>query len=187
MKRLILVLAASAATASAQPSGPWDPDARIAAQREAMKALAFMDGTWRGHASARPADGPLVQTERVGPMLDGSVRVVEGRGYDSAGRTVFNALGIISYDPVQRRYSMHAHAMGFAGDFPLEVRPDGFVWTQPAGPGASIRYTARIQGGEWHEIGERIAGDAAPVKTFEMRLRRIGATDWPGAGAVTPK
>jgi hypothetical protein len=82
---------------------------------------------------------------------------------------------------------MHSHAMGFVGDFPLEVRPDGYSWTQPAGPGASIHYTATVGNGEWHEVGERVAGDSAPVKTFEMRLRRVGPTRWPQDGAVGPR
>ena len=171
----------------AAPSGPWDPATRMARQREAMKALAFLDGSWRGSARAAPVAEDLVQTERMGTLLDGTVRLVEGRGYDSSGRTVFNALGIISFDPVSKRYSMRAHAEGYAGDFPLEVRPDGFVWTQPAGPGSSIRYTATVRDGEWHEVGERIAGDAPPKKMFEMRLKRIGDSAWPQANAVAPR
>ena len=165
-------------------AGPWDPATRIAAQREAMRALAFMDGEWRGTAEADAGARSLTQTERVGPLLDGALRVVEGRGYDAAGRTVFNAFGVISYDPVRRSYSMRSYAMGYAGDFPLEVRPDGFSWTQPMGPGTSVRYTATVRDGEWHEVGERVADGGAPTRMFEMRLRRIGDSAWPGAGAV---
>ena len=45
MKTMSFALAAAllAVPAAAQP-GPYDPAARLAAQREAMKALAFMDG-----------------------------------------------------------------------------------------------------------------------------------------------
>jgi hypothetical protein len=187
MRYLLLILSlfiASAAPAQAPPAaGPWDPAARMAAQREAMRALAFLDGHWRGSAEA-PGSGPLVQTERVGTMLDGTVRVVEGRGYDPAGRTVFNALGVISYDPVRRTYAMHANASGYGGNFPLEVRPDGFSWSQPAGSGATIRYTATVRDGEWHEVGERVAEGAPPVRMIELRLRRIGDSAWPGDGSV---
>ena len=187
MRYLLLVLSlfvASASPAQAPPAaGPWDPATRMAAQREAMRALAFLDGHWRGSAEA-PGSGPLVQTERVGAMLDGTVRVVEGRGYDPSGRTVFNALGVISYDPVRRTYAMHANASGYGGNFPLEVRPDGFSWSQPAGPGATIRYTATVRDGEWHEVGERVAEGAPPVRMIELRLRRIGDSAWPGEGAV---
>lgn len=193
---LLALLAASVApaqTGEPQPTpeqaaaGPWDPAARIAAQRRAMEALSFMDGAWRGGAEARQSDRGFVQTERVGLLLDGTVRLVEGRGYDAAGGTVFNALGIISYDPVRRAYSIRTYAMGFAGDYPLSVRPDGFSWSHPAGPGATMRYNATIRDGEWHEVGERVADGQPPARTFEMRLRRTGPSDWPRAGAVPPR
>lgn len=190
------LLAATAAQASTpaptQPqanaaAGLWDPAIRLAAQREAMKALAFLDGTWRGGAQDDGGGGSFVQTERVGTLLEGSVRLVEGRGYDGAGKTMFNALGIISYDPVKRAYMMRSYAMGYAGDYPLTVRPDGFAWSHPAGPGASMRYTATVKDGVWREIGERVPDGAAPVKMFEMRLQRIGASDWPAGDAVAPR
>jgi hypothetical protein len=185
---------AAGAVAAAQPgppanqaAGPWDPSSRIAAQREAMKALAFLDGEWRGTAKARDVPAEMAHTERVGTLLDGTVRLVEGRAYDSAGKTRFNAFAVISYDPVKRTYSMRSYAMGYVGDYPLTVRPDGFSWSHPAGPGAVVRYNATIRNGEWHEIGETVASGAAPVRTVELKVRRIGAGGWPDRGAVTPR
>ncbi len=194
MKMLILALAASAAQPAEAPiapeaaaAGPWDPATRLAAQREAMKALAFMDGEWRGTARAEEAPGEMRHTERVGTLLDGTVRLVEGRAYDSEGKTRFNAFAVISYDPVRRAYSMQTHAMGYAGHYPLTVRPDGFSWSHPDRPGSVVRYSATIRNGEWHEVGERIAGDAPPVRTVELRVRRTGASAWPRAGTVAPR
>lgn len=196
MRRIALglLLALAAAPAAAQetpppqpPAGPWDPAARLAAQREAMQALAFLDGAWRGEAQSAHAPGPILHTERVGTLLDGTVRLVEGRGYDGDGQTVFNAFAIISYDPARRSYSIRSYAGGFAGDYPLTVRPDGFSWSRPAGPGATIRYTATVQGGEWHEVGERVVEGETPVRVVELRLRRIGDGEWPQAGAVPPR
>jgi hypothetical protein len=198
MPFLALALAACASAAAAQPAeapitpeaaaaGPWDPAARLAAQREAMKALAFMDGEWRGTASAEGAPGEMRHTERVGTLLDGTVRLVEGRAYDSAGKTRFNAFAVISYDPVRKTYTMHTHAMGFAGNYPLTVLPDGFSWSHPDRPGSVVRYRATIKDGEWHEVGERVAGNAPPVKTVELRVRRTGASAWPQAGEVKPR
>jgi hypothetical protein len=190
----VLLAALLGASAAAQPvaapapaAGPFDPATRIAAQREAMKALAFLDGEWRGSATSDEAPGEMRHTERVGTLLDGTIRLVEGRAYDAAGKTRFNAFAIISYDPVKRTYSMRTHAMGFAGDHPLTVRPDGFSWSHPAGPGTIVRYTATVRDGEWHEVGERVAGTAAPVKTVELRVRRVGTSNWPQADAVAPK
>ena len=148
----------------------------------------MMDGVWRGPAWTMTPQGrhEITQTERIGPFLGGSVRVIEGRGYDSDGSVTFNALGVISFDPVAGGYSMNSWAQGYAGTFPLRPTSDGYVWEVPAGPGAIIRYTATIRDGAWREVGERIAGDSPPVQIFEMNLQRVGDTDWPQGGTIPP-
>ncbi|MEA3051336.1 MAG: hypothetical protein QOG72_239 [Sphingomonadales bacterium] len=189
MKHILLSTFLLGSAAAAQPAsppdpaaGPWDPPSRIEAERKAMEKLAFLDGAWRGEAQTDTRK--ILHTERAGSLLGGSIRLIEGHSYENEGKTGFNALGIISYDPVKHSYSMHSYAMGFASDFPLEVRPDGYSWTLPQGPGGPVRYTATVKNGEWVEIGERIAGGA---KVFEMRLRRIGPGGWPAEGAVPPR
>jgi hypothetical protein len=187
LRHLILPLAlALAAPASSQP---LNPAALQAAQREAMAKLPGMDGVWRGTAwTATPAGRhDVVHTERIGPFLGGTVKVIEGRSYNPDGSVGFNALGIVSYDPAAKAYSMHSYAMGHEGDFKLDVRPDGYVWQVPAGPGVLIRYTATIGGGKWREVGERMAGTAAPVPIFEMNLKRVGDTAWPASSPVSMK
>lgn len=184
---IALLLVASAASVAAQ-SRP-DPAALLKAQEAAMKRFAGMDGTWSGMAWALLPSGEkhtLTQTERVGPFLNGSVRVVEGRGYEADGSVSFNALGIISYDPATETYSMRSYAQGHRGDFAITPTESGFQWEMPAGP-MILRYTAKIENGVWTEIGERIRDGAEPVKFFEMTLRRVGDTDWPAAGAVEPR
>ena len=190
--RLILIAAALAcavltcAAAPAIAQGPYDPAARIAAQRTAMARLARLDGVWRGPAWTLTPQGrrEMVQAERIGPFLDGSVRVMEGRGYTADGAVAFNAFGVVFFDPVTGRYSLTSWAMGFSGTFPLTLTEDGYVWEAPAGPGAIMRYTAVIRGDSWHEIGERIVAGAPPVRTVELNLRRVGDTDWPAANPV---
>ena len=187
---LILSIAAafalgSAAVRAQQP----DAAARLAGQTEAMRAFAMLDGVWRGPASTLLPDGTrrtIVQTERIGPFLGGSIRVIEGRGYDDAGNVTFNAFGIVSYDLGKRSFSLHSHAQGFVGDFAFTPTGDGYTWEIPAGP-ATIRYTATVKDGELHEVGDRIVPGREPLRIFDMRLKRIGDTDWPGAGAVSPK
>jgi hypothetical protein len=88
----------------------------------------------------------ITQTERVGPFLDGSIKVIEGRGYEGDGSVGFNALAIISYDLETRAYNMRSYAQGYVGDFALTPTADGFEWEIPAGPMA-MRYTAVIR--EW--------------------------------------
>jgi hypothetical protein len=168
------------------PPRAYDPAAAMAAQRQAMARLAFLDGTWRGPARQTMPDGKvheLVQTERVGPMLDGTIRVIEGRGYDADGAIAFNALAVLSWDPARQAYGMRAYAMGHAGDYAFRPTEDGLVWEIPAGP-ATIRYTATVANGTWREVGERIAADKPPQRFFEMTLQRIGDGDWPAAGSV---
>jgi hypothetical protein len=181
-----LAAVAFALAAPAFGQAPPDPTALVAAQREAMAPLAAMDGVWRGTAWTLTPGGrhDVIHTERVGPFLGGSVKVVEGRSYRSDGSIGFNAFATISYDLQRKAYVMHSHAMGRAGDFVLDVRPDGYVWQVPAGPGAIIRYTATIGNGTWREVGDRFVGDGAPIRIFEMNLKRIGDSTWPEADPV---
>lgn len=166
-----------------------DPAKLIAIQQEAMSPLAFMDGVWRGPAWTILTTGQkhnITQTERIGPFLNGSVKVIEGRGYEADGKVSFNAFGTISYSPANKSYTLHSYAMGNAGDFALRLTTDGYVWEIPAGP-MTIRYTAVVKDGTWREVGDQIIPGKEPVRFFEMNLQRIGKTDWPAAGAVNPK
>ena len=186
---LIALLVALGACSLSMAQGRPDPATVIAAQREAMRKLSYMDGIWRGTAwTIRPSGEKhtITQTERIGPFLDGSVKVIEGRGYDPDGKVTFNAFGTISYNSDTQAYTMRAHAMGHVGDFALTLTADGFVWEIPAGP-MKIRYTAVVKEGTWREVGDRIMPDKEPVRIFEMDLKRIGDTNWPAAGAVTPR
>jgi hypothetical protein len=175
---------------AAAAQAPPDPRALIGAQREAMAALKAMDGVWRGPAWTILPSGEkhaITQTERIGPLLDGSIKVIEGRGYEADGRTGFNALGIVSYNPVTKAYAMHSYAQGQSGDFAFVPTAEGYTWEIPAGPTAKIRFTAVIKDGTLHEVGDRLVGDRPPMRFFEMTLKRIGDSDWPAAGAVPPQ
>ncbi len=165
---------------------PPSPAVLIAAQRDAMRPLAVMDGVWRGDAWTILRSGEkhaITQTERIGPFLDGSIKVFEGRGYDSDGKVSFNAFAIISFDPAAKAYTLHSYAQGRSGDFPMTLTGDGYVWEIPAGP-MKIRYTAVIKPDSWREIGEMIAPGKEPVQIFEMNLKKVGDTAWPAAGAI---
>jgi hypothetical protein len=185
---LLLLTVAASFPASAQGMRP-DVSQLIAAQREAMKPLAIMDGVWRGPAWTMMPSGQkhnIIQTERIGAFLDGSIKVIEGRGYNEDGTVGFNAFGIISYDPATKIHTMHSTAQGRTGDFVIKPTGDGYVWEIPAGP-MTIRYTAVIKDGTLHEVGDRIAPGKEPVRFFEMTLKRVGDTDWPAGGAVPMK
>ena len=181
---LCLVLASPAL--AQRPPGA---DTLIAQQRAAMAKLSFMDGVWRGPASTLLPSGEkhtVTQTERIGPFLDGAVKVIEGRGYDTKDNVTFNAFGIVSYDPAKKAHAMRSYTMGRAGDFALTPSDSGFVWEIPAGS-MTIRYTAVIRGGKWREIGQRVVPGGEPVQFFEMNLVRVGDSSWPAGGAIPPR
>jgi hypothetical protein len=188
-KHVFFVLLLLASTLSAAAQGFEDPAKVIAAQREAMKQLAFLDGTWRGPAWNIMPSGEkrhITQTERVGPFLDGSVKVIEGKGYEADGKIGFNAFATISYDTVKKVYNLHSYAQGRIGDFVLKPTSDGLIWDITAGP-MIIRHTITIKDGVWREVGHYIMPGKEPVQVLEINLKRIGDTDWPAAGAVSPK
>jgi len=180
-----LALMSAVATAAAQQPPP-DNVARVAAQKEAMAALDALDGQWRGTATIDLPNGTKLtttHTERIGPLLDGTVKLIEGRSYDKDGATAFNAFAVISYDPDTKRYSMRSYAQGHVVDAPFETTADGFAWSMPAGP-MRMHYVATVKDGAWHETGLRTLPGQLPVPFIEMQLERIGDSDWPQAGAV---
>jgi hypothetical protein len=172
-------------SSSDAPRRAYDPAPRIAAQRDAMKPLAALDGEWRGTATITMPNGSMVSThtERVGPMLDGSIKVIEGRSYAQDGSVVFNAFAVISFDPTSKAYTFRSYAQGHSGDHPFRATADGFVWEMARGP-VTTRYTTVIKDGTWTEIGERIEAGKEPVRFIELKLQRIGDSPWPTAGAV---
>jgi len=191
MRRVLSLAVLAVAAASPFIARAQQPDtaALLDSQVKAMRTFAMLDGLWRGPATALQRDGSrlsFVQTERIGPFLGGSIKVIEGRGYDDDGRVRFNAFGIVSFDPATRAYSMHSHALGHVGDFAFVATGDGYRWEIPLGA-ATIRYVATVKDDELHEVGDRIVEGSEPLRIFEMRLKRIGTTDWPAAGAVGPK
>ena len=158
-------------------------------QKEAMAPLSYMDGVWRGPATTTLPSGEkrtIVQTERIGPFLGGTVKMMEGRGYRD-GEVSFNALGIMSYDVDRKAFSLRSYALGHSGDFAVTMRNDGFTWVIPQGPNAKIVYTATVTRQTWHEVGDRVVEGREPQRFFEMKLNRVGDTDWPGANPIPPK
>lgn len=183
------LIAALGMSASAAAQQRPDPNISLAAQREALAAFSKMDGVWRGPAWTILPSGEkhhITQTERIGPLLDGAIKLVEGRGYEADGKTSFNAFAVISYNPATKSYAMRSHAMGQYGEFVIKPTADGYTWEIPAGP-ATIRYTAVIKDGVLKEIGERLVAGKEPMQFFEMTLKRVGPSDWPAGGAIAPK
>lgn len=51
----------------------------------------------------------------------------------------------------------------------------------------TIRYTAVVKDGHWHEVGDNLLPGKPPQRFFEMTLQRVGDSQWPGAGAIPPR
>jgi hypothetical protein len=195
--RLALALMAAAAlvtTAAAQApqaaQAPMTPTQMVAAQQAAMARMAALDGVWRGEAWMidRPGETPrqMTQTMRVGPFLDGAVKVMETRGYLADGSLGFHAFNTLAFDAEKAAYVMNARAAGRSGQFSFRPTADGYVW-EIGGGGRGLRYTGVVKDGVWTEVGESLDPARAPIRMSEMTLRRVGPTDWPEAGAIPPR
>ena len=150
-------------------------------------AMAFLFGEWTGTAAFMNRSGEwteMTQTERVGPLLDGDVVLIEGRGYDANGATTFNALGILSHTAREGGWEMRSYSDGRAGTFGFEITETGFSWSTPAGPTARMEYVATVDGDTWSQTGSFVADGQPPRQTFRMTLTRSGDTEWPAGEAV---
>ncbi len=138
--------------------------------------LGIINGEWRGEASGYNRDGTpytILQTERVGPMLDGDATVIEGRGYASDGSLAFNAFAVVGLNVATGQMEMRSHAMGRVETFPISITGDGYSWSTPAGPNAQMTYDATISDGVLTEIGtyvRRLANHAKYSKWFFSAL-----------------
>jgi hypothetical protein len=167
MRCLMLTLVLAAST-----SAQFMPNTE--AQREAMKKLSFLVGTWNGPATAHLPAGPLqvTQTEEVQYKLGGLVLLVEGTGRLPDGTIRFNALATISYDENSKQYRVRAHNDGRFVDAELKLTAKGFQWGYQAGP-AKVNFTMTLTDkGQWQEIGEYVVGNQPPQKSIELLVSK---------------
>lgn len=185
---LAVLLSLSAVTTPAGAQQRTDP-AVIVEQKEAIAKLATLHGEWRGTVTITRPSGTmrLTQTERVGPMLDGTALVIEGRGYAEDGKLVFNAFAVVSYDAATDEYAMSSWSDGRYGKFPFVVTGTGFSWSIPLPNGATIKYDATVNGGKWSESGTYVSEGMPPIEFTKLVVERIGDTSWPAAGFVTAR
>lgn len=184
MSRRLTILGLAAALLAGAPLG-----AQHAPPPPTTPSLApfdWLNGAWRGTATIETPQGKitLTQTERFGPMLNGAVRLIEGRGHGPKGNVQFNAVAVL-YGRPDGTYAMHSWAQGREGIYPIKLQSEGFDWEIPAGSMA-IRYEVRCKDGKWVETGYRIASGKPPVQFYSMELTRVGNSDW-NAGAVRAK
>jgi hypothetical protein len=145
-----------------------------AAQRDAMKKLAFLAGHWSGPVSISRGPGEplkLTQTENVQYKLDGLLLLIEGQSTGPDGNAQFQALATVSYDDAAHAYRFRAYNDGHYIDTELTVNPDGFAWGFNAGP-AKIQNTMHLTTkGEWQETTDVTFGSNPPHRSVDMLLQ----------------
>lgn len=163
----VTVILAATAAAQSEPN--------VSAQKEAMKKLAFLVGTWKGEATAYRPSGPIKvnQTEEVEYRLGGLVLLVQGTGRSPAtGEVIFSALATVSYDDSAKVYRFRSHSDGRFLETELKVPENGFEWGYTAGP-AKVTFRMKLnEKGEWVETGDYVVGTQAPRKTVELLVKK---------------
>jgi hypothetical protein len=146
-------------------------------QREAMRKLSFLAGTWTGPVTVVRGPGEpvhLTQTEQVEYKLDGLVLLIEGVSTDSDGKSSFSALATVSFDETTHAYRIRAYSGGHYIDTELTVLRDGFSWGFKAGPADIVNTMHLTAKGEWSEATQATMGTNPPMHAVDMLLVRQG-------------
>ena len=144
------------------------------ASLDAMRKLTFIAGEWRGKSTITtgPEGKKTSDVVEIAEFrLDGLLFTFEGRGV-ADGKVVHNAFGVISYDPVGKKYQMKAYtATGYSTDATISVSENQLVWGFEIPGAGTVRYTIKVKDKKWHEVGE-ITRDSGKTyfPFFEMNL-----------------
>ncbi len=157
----------------AQPG--LSPDAKVLAAMEKVRALA---GEWHGSGWIQmgPQRHQFLQKESVVVKANGAVVVIDGLGINAADATqiIHQAYAVISYDLKTGNYLMRAYrGDGNQVDADFTVQEDGaIVWGFTHPMAGQIRYTIRLQNGQWVETGEMNRDGQTWMPFFEMKLEK---------------
>jgi len=169
----IALLICLTAPLAAQPPDP-------APVRAALKPASGLIGTWKGSGWIQLGPDRREEfegTETVRYQLDNTILLIEGVHHAKGLPTdeapiVHHALAVLSWDP-QAGYTLNSWlANGRKGAFPATLEDGKLTWTMDAGPMGKIRYTSTVDGGHWHDVGERSTDGENWVEFFEMTLTR---------------
>jgi hypothetical protein len=154
---------------------PRVPD--LAVQREAMKKLGFLIGTWAGEARLLRAPTEsvgLLQTEEAQYKLDGLIIVIEGIGRtESGGQPLLQAFGILSHDDEDGTYRLRAFNDGrfLETQVKLLENGEGMTWGFSLGEITTNSVLRINERGEWTEFTEISIGSQPPKKLLELTVR----------------
>jgi hypothetical protein len=155
------------------------PRARdVEAQRAAMRKLSFLIGSWSGEARGLRGRGELiemVQSEEAQYKLDGLILTIEGVGRaKSDGRTLLQALGLISYDDASGTYFMRAFNDGRWLETEVKLSPSGrgMTWGFVLGEIQTKSSLEINEQGEWTEFHELTIGSQPPRTLMELNVKK---------------
>lgn len=179
---LLTGIAAAVSTSTTRSlAAPTATDPTIEVQR-ALSHLAAFDGVWSGPVERIDPDGKVIKLAmiaRVGPMLDGTIRVLEERTGTLDGRPVFHLVAVFSFASTTQEYTIHTYARGRVGSAVLHPTPDGYFFEMPGEDGATMRFTWKVGDGGWRETVERLVAGHPPFAEARIQLKRTGTSDWP--------
>jgi hypothetical protein len=145
-----------------------------------MKRLAPLVGEWKGTGWVEIGPAPrheFAVRETARWAAGGTVLVLEGLGLerqpDGSERAVHQAFAVVSWNPHEGNYRIHAFRAGGGEveDSPV-VSEHGLVWGFDDPRAGRVRFTIDFAGDVWHERGE-ISADGTSWRPFlEMRLTR---------------
>ncbi|MCP4457396.1 MAG: hypothetical protein GY816_05125 [Cytophagales bacterium] len=126
--------------------------------KEKIKELSFMLGEWSGGGWMINPDrtrSEFTQEEKIEMDLNGAILIIHGNGWDMEGKSIHNALGIISYDIKEDKYFMQAMLEnGQQTKAELELISENKIeWWFEVNNG-SIKYQLTFEGDAWTEKGE---------------------------------
>lgn len=150
------------------------PDA-VAIKKDQMAKLSQLEGQWNGSGWIQMKDKreTFRGVETVLKKVDSLALLVEGKFVDPKGKTIHETLAVLSYDDKLKNYRFATYlANGISSVQEFKIVGDHFEWGFEIPNSGTVRYTIRIDGDKWHEIGEFSRDGKAWVQTFEMNLER---------------
>ena len=126
--------------------------------KEEMDKLNFMIGEWEGGGWMMNQDrtkSGFTQSEKIEMDLNGAVLVIHGQGWNTDGHSIHNALGIISYNAKEEKYSMLAMLEdGQQTKAELELVSKNQIKWWFSVPSGTIKYQLAFERDTWVEKGE---------------------------------
>ena len=123
----------------------------------AIDRLAVLEGNWQGSGWIQQPQGTRAefrQTETVARKLNGTVLLIEGKGYENDS-LAFNAMAMASYDPQTEKYRFNS----FLSDGKYTAAEGWFDeagvfhWQFGVPNGGTVRYSITMTEDTWFEKG----------------------------------